>query len=149
MKNGISWEDKSSKVMVGPYGLTHEERFQVRNEITDSTDFFELFKERLSPRDLSNFSQKFRFIVSVRGNGVDTHRHWETAYRGSFALIRKSPWLKNFEGVGLPFIGVDSFTVNEIQIAISQITNPPRDPLEIPFLWWPYWKSLIKSRMEA
>jgi len=147
MQSENPWESKANKVMVGPYGLTHEDRFQIRDLIRESSEVFELFVNRLSPEELSNISQRYKFIASIRGNGVDTHRHWETAYRGSVALIQNSAWLKNFEGAGLPFIGVDSFKEEEIQLRISHQNISPTDPKQIPFLWWPYWKSKIESKL--
>jgi hypothetical protein len=147
MKNEIPWSEKVNKVMVGPYGLTHEARFQVRQSISQSSNLIELFESRLSPDELSAISQRFKFIASVRGNGVDTHRHWETAYRGSVALIQKSSWLSNFENSGLPFIGIDCFEEEEIQLITSQLDFTPSNPQNVPILWWPYWKSKIQNSL--
>lgn len=149
MKNEIPWGMRSKKTMIGPFGLTHPERYQVRNLITESDEVVELFRERLSPQDLSDQSQKFQFVAAVRGNGVDTHRHWETAYRGAYALVKRDNWYRNFENSGLPFLAVESWEVGEIARVTEPVKSPPIDPINVEILWWPYWKSLISARMSA
>jgi hypothetical protein len=149
MKNEIPWEERSERTMIGPFGLTHSERYEIRDSIRESNSTVELFQERLSPQELSIHSQEFRYIAAVRGNGVDTHRHWETAYRGSYALIKRDNWFRNFENYDLPFIGLDSWTTYEIMDATDRVTHPPKDPSTLKILWWPYWKSLINSKISG
>lgn len=146
MKNDIPWRERIPKAMVGPFGLTHAERYKVRDVFRENTSEIDLFQSRLTPKLLSATSQKYQFIAAVRGNGVDTHRHWETAYRGSYALVLKDMWLENFASLGLPFIGISSWTHDEISIAMKSVLTPPRNPREVAPLWWPYWKAQIESK---
>jgi hypothetical protein len=149
MRNEVPWEERSKKTMIGPFGLTHSERYEIRDSIGESNQFVELFRERLSPRELSIHSQKFRYVAAARGNGVDTHRHWETVYRGSYALVKRDNWFQNFENSDLPFLGLDSWTTNEIAVTTNRVTQPPTHPNNIKILWWPYWKSLINSKLSG
>ena len=109
MQNDLPWDLRLPKVMMGPFGLTHADRFAVREKFQSSSEYVEVFTSRLSPPELSEISQGFRFIAAVRGNGVDTHRHWETAYRGSYDLVFRDSWFRNFEPFGFPFIGIGSW----------------------------------------
>lgn len=147
MRNSTPWEDRIPKTMVGPFGLTHPHRYQVRSTFLENTPEIDLFQSRLTPKQLSATSQKYQFISAVRGNGVDTHRHWETAYRGSFALVQKDKWFDNFASLGLPFIGISSWTQDEISIAMKSVLAPPRNPEDVEPLWWPYWKAQIESKL--
>ena len=147
MQNTVPWESRQGKVMIGPYGLTHPDRYTIRDTIPESNSLFELFQGRLTPRELSKISQQFKFIAAVRGNGIDTHRHWETAYRGSYAVVKNDLWLSNFKGKDLPFIGVDSFDDKEISEVLKFYKSAPKAPKDIPLLWWPYWESLIKAKL--
>jgi len=147
MKNKLTWEERNQKIMLGPFGLTHPDRYEIRDKVSQNDDTIEIFTERLSPKELSEVSQRFKFVVSVRGNGVDTHRHWETAYRGSFAIVKKDSWSKNFVGFQLPFVLVDNFERRELIKIISQIKDSPKDPRSVKILWWPFWKSLIKEKL--
>ena len=147
MRNDISWDRRLPKIMMGPFGLTNADRFTVRENFQSSSEYVEVFTSRLTPRELSKVSQSFRFIASVRGNGVDTHRHWETAYRGSYALVLRDSWLKNFEPYGLPFVGVDSWDETIVIDAMLSIKEAPKNPKSIPALWWPYWRTQIESKL--
>jgi hypothetical protein len=147
MQNGIPWGEKIPKTMIGPFGLTHPDRYQVRDAFPTNTPEIDLFQSRLTPRLLSATSQTYQFVAAVRGNGVDTHRHWETAYRGSYALVIKDKWFENFASLGLPFIGISSWTEDEISSAMKSVTTPPRNPREMEPLWWPYWKAQIESKL--
>ena len=147
MRNDILWNQRSRKIMMGPFGLTHEERFSVRNTFQSSSEHVEVFTARLSPPELSKISQGFQFIAAVRGNGVDTHRHWESAYRGSYAIVKRDSWFRNFEHLGLPFIGVDSWDEIGLLKAINSTDQAPKDPRNVPALWWPYWKAQIEAKL--
>ncbi len=147
MQNNLPWDLRLPKVMMGPFGLTHADRFAVRDKFQYSSDHIQVFTSRLTPRELSKISQGFRFIAAVRGNGVDTHRHWETAYRGSYALVLRDNWLKNFEPYGLPFIGIDSWDESAVVKALISIEQAPKNPQNIPALWWPYWRAQIESKL--
>jgi hypothetical protein len=147
MRNEFPWNLRRQKIMIGPFGLTHQERFSIRESFPSSTECVEVFASRLSPHELSTVSQGFRFIAAVRGNGVDTHRHWESAYRGAYAIVMRDNWFRNFEHLGLPFIGIDSWNEIDRLEEIVSTYQAPRDPRSIPALWWPYWKAQIESKL--
>jgi len=44
------------------------------------------------------------FVLCPRGNGVDTHRLWETLYMGSIPIIRRDIGNKDFEDLPICFI---------------------------------------------
>ena len=149
MKNQTKWSGRINKVMMGPFGLTHEERYQVRKNFKSSNECVDLFSTRLTPRELSRISQNYRFIAAVRGNGVDTHRHWEAAYRGSFSVVKKSLWSENFKSLDLPFLEVEDWSESELaRIVISNETSP-KNPSNVAALWWPFWKTEIGSKLDG
>ena len=59
-------------------------------------------------RDIKNHD----FILCPRGNGIDTHRLWESLYMGSIPIIKRDIAFKDFED--LPICFVDDWThINE------------------------------------
>jgi len=44
------------------------------------------------------------FVLCPRGNGVDTHRLWETLYMGSIPIVKRDIALKDFEDLPICFI---------------------------------------------
>lgn len=51
--------------------------------------------------------RRHKFVLCPRGNGVDTHRLWETLYMGSIPIVRRHPALRDFED--LPIAWVDDW----------------------------------------
>ena len=49
------------------------------------------------------------FVVCPEGNGVDTHRLWETLYMGGIPIVKKSDYLRSLL-VNLPVIQIDSWS---------------------------------------
>ena len=69
--------------------------------------------EEMSPTEEGriSFLRKLRensFVITPRGNGVDTHRLWETLYMGGIPIIRKDPMLKDLVK-DLPVLVVDDW----------------------------------------
>jgi hypothetical protein len=48
-----------------------------------------------------------KFVLSPRGNGIDTHRTWETLYLGSIPIVKTSSLDPMYEG--LPVLIVQNF----------------------------------------
>lgn len=93
-RNGMPWNFRinrniSSKkpfVLVGPFGSTHESRIACINESRGSSTA-ELLIERMSSWEYASTASAFLFIACPRGNGLDTHRFWETLYRQSIPIV--------------------------------------------------------------
>jgi hypothetical protein len=77
------------------------------------------------------FLQEIRnhtFVLCPRGNGVDTHRLWETLYMGSIPIVKKDIALKDFEDLPICFINDWSeitleFLVEQKQQILSKSWN--------------------------
>ena len=50
-----------------------------------------------------NHLQSFKFIFSPQGNGIDTHRVWETIYAGSIPVVEKHINFKYFKDLPIIF----------------------------------------------
>lgn len=143
-----SVQDSDSKILIGPFGMTHAERIELQVLRNSGNRQFSYIETRLSPSDYSKLAQSHSFIAAPRGNGVDTHRLWETLYRGSIPIVRDSAWLKNFDFIQRFSIKVNSWELEEILTSVENRKVKFFNPSEIPELWWPYWQDLIKSKFE-
>jgi hypothetical protein len=57
----------------------------------------------------TNFLREVRnhtFVLCPRGNGIDTHRLWETLYMGSIPIVKRDIAMKDFEDLPICFINV-------------------------------------------
>jgi hypothetical protein len=142
-----STQNRSSKILVGPFGLTHPERLELQSLRSLSADRIAFIEKRLSPSSYSRVAQDYSFIAAPRGNGIDTHRLWETLYRGAVPLVRDTVWLDNFQFLASLVIKVDSWEADEIQNKVYLSNLMFSNPKKIPELWWPYWRDLIKSKI--
>jgi hypothetical protein len=67
---------------------------------------------QLSPNQHSEILNKYAFVLSPEGNGLDTHRTWEAMYLGCVPIVTKSFMSHAFADLGLPLWVVESY--NEI-----------------------------------
>jgi hypothetical protein len=88
--------------------------------------------------------QGYNFVAAVRGNGVDTHRLWESLYRGVTPILKVDSWSSSLGAYNLPFAYVDDWDLPSIQ---KLLTQAPLvfEAKKIPALWWPYWKKKIND----
>jgi hypothetical protein len=133
-----------SKILIGPFGLTHDERRELVEQEFSLEDRITFCSERLTPKQYSKLASRYSYIVAPRGNGIDTHRLWETLYRGAIPIVRRSQWLENFSFLDKLVIKVDSWDVAEIVECVERSRTSLFNPSEKQELWWPYWESTIK-----
>jgi hypothetical protein len=126
------------KVLFGPFGRTHSIRAVVAGTFKNpdpSWEFLDL--GRISPIKYSWLARRYRFIAAVRGNGIDTHRHWETLYRGIAPIVIDDKWSQSLVSNGIPFELIAEWSPNEIRRILSRDIDI--DPKALPILWMPHW----------
>jgi hypothetical protein len=139
------WNHRINKVLVGPFGLTHHLRDQIRQDFHNSIDPIEFIDRRYSPDVYSKLMQSYRYVAAVRGNGVDTHRHWEALYRGVIPIVMSDQWTAGLSELKLPFLEISSWNIEELKTLTGTDIDRTFNPKKLPSLWWPYWKELINS----
>ena len=133
--------EKNNKLLVGPFSMTHSERL-FYNSLDDS-DQWKILKGRISPRALAQESSKYRFVASPRGNGLDTHRFWETLYRGSLPVVVESQWSRDLALLGIPLVSIDSWQPASLSKIFEGGNQYSFSPKKIDALWWGFWKRSI------
>lgn len=131
-----------NKVLAGPYSPTHAEREYLLHEFASDLRF-EFVDMRLEPEEYQAKLALYKFVLCPRGNGIDTHRFWETLYKGNLPVIVDSVWSSHLDHLGIPFVSTSK--INMELNSRSENNSPPLDPRIIDTLWWPYWKKLITS----
>ena len=142
---GGSWIQRRNEVLIGPFGLTHPVRVEVRSNFLQPSYGIRFISNRMEPTDYAKIAMETRYVAAVRGNGVDTHRHWETLYRGGIPIIIEDAWSMGIERLKLPFIKVDSWSFDQLKAVVENERDLSFDPKKTGALWWPYWKDLIAS----
>lgn len=142
MHRDVSWEESVPRVLVGPFSLTHSERSELLR--LTSEPHLDFLSSRLPPHQYAKIAGGYRFVACPRGNGIDTHRLWETIYRGSIPILTQSNWLKNFDWLSnhcIPLQKWDDLTKFSVD-DLAKVKKPDGIPEQ---LWWPYWKKLIAN----
>lgn len=155
-KNGMPWmywrsmvsRQKKEGIYFGPLGNTHPVRDKLNNlelHEFESSGFALRHSTRMSAFEFAWRSSEWTHVATPRGNGQDTHRFWETLYRGSVPIVVSDQWSLNLQNHGIPFQEVSSWSVSEIRRVINSSSTRPTDPKTIPGLWMDYWKTQIRS----
>lgn len=145
MKSDVPFGARKSEVLMGPFGLTHPIRNEIREKFSSGISGVRLLAERYGPKEYSKIASNYKYVGAVRGNGVDTHRLWETLYRGSVPVIQIDDWARGLRGLNLPLIEIAEWEENEI---IEIIRSPEKHGFKIEkvdAMWWPFWKKLIST----
>ena len=84
-----------------------------------------------------------KFVACTSGNGVDTHRTWETLYLDSIPIEKIAP--HNFYWRDLPICFVESWDKLDEDFLHSEYTRIINQEWNLEKLEFPYWEKLIKS----
>ena len=138
-KNTIPWDKKLNRILIGPFSNTHTERggFQEYELMEGPWDVHQNF---LSFHEFSEIASMHKFIACPQGNGLDTHRFWESLYRGSIPFVLKSSWSSKVKELGIPLVELNSWKAIEVEEAIKNGLDLNFEPKKIKALWLDYWK---------
>ena len=135
-----------NEILFGPFGKTHPTRSQVFSTFSKVNGPWKVLPpSRISAQNYSRIAQNFQFIASVRGNGIDTHRLWETLYRGSYPVVQEDSWSSSLEVLSLPILRVPDWSLESILELLERHTYKGFNSRNIPSLWMPYWEDKIRS----
>jgi hypothetical protein len=142
-RNAMPWNfsqrmierEKLPLVLVGPFGTTHPERERCLQGVSHS-QVCEVYQSRIPNWTYSKLSSKYLFVACPRGNGLDTHRFWETIYRGSIPVVIESNWAKNMRSYGIPMVTISDW--GEIDSAIADVkeSNMGTNQNYLSPKWW-------------
>jgi hypothetical protein len=146
MRPNSNFSSKEKFVLFGPFGNTHPIRLEILKLFSSADGPWEILRGSWKPRDYAKVVRKTKWIASVRGNGVDTHRLWESLYRGSVPIVKDDAWAQSLNYLNLPIITLKNWEPEAIRNIVDE--NLPLDsfsPKELEALWMPYWEKRIRK----
>ena len=87
--NKLPYDKKINKLLITQFRNTHESRNKLES-IFNENKYCVCLKERLPFNFFMDKLNQYKFILSPRGNGVDTHRFWEILLVGSIPIVETS-----------------------------------------------------------
>jgi hypothetical protein len=142
LRSTIPFSEKENAVLIGPFGNTHASRDALSRFRTSKN--ISVHTKRLNPKEFAMLAASFKFVACPRGNGVDTHRVWETLYRGSIPIVIDDEWSRSLDYLGLPILRVSDWGKEEVEACIERhSTSSISKPADDKFLWIDAWKDLL------
>ena len=88
--------------------------------------------------------KSFMFIISPPGNGIDTHRVWETIYAGSYPVVEKSLCMNSFNEYPIIFVdNLSKITLDQIKSLKNNLNKFDSEILKVN-----YWmKKIDRNRV--
>jgi hypothetical protein len=128
---------------------THHSRrewYQQARELRGRLRDMHLFTAPHPKDDYIEALESAHAVVCPRGNGLDTHRHWESLYKGAWAIVPANAHTTCMlrEYPSLPLIPIEGPS------DLATLTLPPVSPSPFhPMLLRPFWQTLFRSYIEA
>jgi len=85
-----------------------------------------------------------QFSACPRGNGIDTHRIWESLYLGVIPVVERSALSEHWRGCGMPLVLIDEWT----EVTPERLSHEA-DRLDAPWDPKPLQVSTYRSAVEA
>lgn len=145
--NLINSELPFNQVLFGPFGNTHFERDIVRANFELDSGKWKYISKRENSKGYDRLVSRYKYIAAVRGNGVDTHRVWETLYRGRIPIVKLDAWSESLARLDLPIALVEEWSDSEITRVINKNKFDLFNPKLLPALWMPYWRDKVVSHL--
>jgi hypothetical protein len=133
------------EILFGPFGNTHNLRAEVNSTFINKFGPWRVLRGRVSPHSYAKISKKFYWIACVRGNGIDTHRFWETLYRGRFPIAMQDAWLRSLDDLNLSILAVPDWSIASMYNIMNSKAPEQFDPRLVEPLWMPYWENKIQQ----
>tara|TARA_B100000242_G_scaffold245232_1_gene185694 strand:+ start:2970 stop:4001 length:1032 start_codon:yes stop_codon:yes gene_type:complete len=115
------------------------QRFHLQKKFKDNKNF--VFSDHtLNKTQYLNNLNKYKYVICPWGNGIDTHRIWESIYSNSVPITKKNNVYSKF--TSLPIIFVDSY--KDLVKPLKAI-NYEKFSFDNSMVDFNYWKSLIED----
>ena len=131
--------------MVGPFSPTNAERLDLMEVFSTDNHKVEKIEKFLMPSIFAESMSSFQYVACPQGNGVDTHRFWEALYRGCVPIVLKSKWSLSLEYLNIPFLQLAKWQDFESEIKKFEENFFGFNPLNLEFLWLPYWRNFLNN----
>jgi hypothetical protein len=145
IKSHKSSKENFGRILFGPLSATHPVRVSVVSQFSKPDSRWSLLTHRLSPRAYDRIANSYSYIAAVRGNGVDTHRLWESLYRELTPIVVLDNWWKSLEQIFPQVITISNWNYSEIDIALGSYKDVEASATSCEALWMPYWKNQINK----
>jgi hypothetical protein len=137
--NPLNNQVKKDKILFGPFSNTHPDRVKIIEMLSKEQGPWEILFERLSVTQYRNIVSNFKLVGALRGNGIDTHRAWESLYRGIVPVVEKNLWSDSLWYLELPILTVTEWKPENLISLVNQKKVIEVKPNKLESLWVNWW----------
>lgn len=138
--------EKLTKIYCSFNFSTNNERIYIYNLIKDHNEIvFSRFKDH--KRFIHDLS-KYQFNLCPEGNGIDTHRLWESLMLGVVPIVKKNNFIKNLSDHKIPMLVLDEWTdlLKLTKQDLNEIYSSKKNEIENnDYLFIDYWEKYINN----
>ena len=144
-KANVQSRDKNLELLVGPFGDTSSER-RLLNDLENIPGMeVKQRTKRVRPSAYPELLRGSTWIACPRGNGIDTHRVWESLYVGSKPIVLDNSWSRSLLSLGYPLLLSKDWSPRSISVTIKNDPCPDLDPNDFPALWMDFWENWLND----
>ncbi len=149
-RNGFKWTMRrrifkpERKVLIGPFGPTNPTRKILIESYGRKSKYHLKVDFPTNPFLYAKLHRKHMFTLCPNGNGQDTHRVWESIYRGSWPILEENSWSRLI-AERYPVILIPSLANQEDIIKLVSDEKYKSKPPLVDSLFMDFWKNLIKK----
>jgi hypothetical protein len=136
--------DQNERILFGPLSATHPIRDTIAERFSQADPRWDMISARLSPKEYDLITRQYSMIAAVRGNGVDTHRLWESLYRGATPIVAMDAWWVSLCELFPQAVAISDWNSDEILKVMQSGKSTSFDPTKIDALWMPFWEQKIR-----
>jgi hypothetical protein len=104
-----------------------------------------LYRERVDFESYCIDVSSSIFVISVRGNGLDTHRFWESLYLGAIPIVKTSSLDSLYKDLDLPVLIIDDWESVTEEFLKEKYKEMQNRSYNLEKLDIKYWYNLIDS----
>lgn len=136
---------KEMAVLLPPMSPTNPVRAPIRQAAKRHPTVIKVVDDYLLERPYFQLVSRYRFVLSLPGNGVEDHRIWETFYLNAYPVVIRSSFTPIFAELNLPALIVEDISQLSLDLLESHARMYP-DPRNCEALWMPYWRHRLLQK---
>ena len=140
--NNRSNKEKLRKIYVNFVPNTNEKKRNNLIEVLKDRKNVTFDLPNLTLEEYSNKIYNHKYVLCPPGNGIDTHRLWETLYLGSTPVVEKIPGYEKYLEFPIIFYeNVNELNIETLEKKYHSISNMSNDFLNVD-----YWMKIVKNK---
>ena len=139
--------EKKDKILCAFNPNTNSERLIIR-DIASKSLMIELLRFSGHELYLKKLAE-YKFSLCPEGNGIDTHRFWESLMVETIPVVKENNLNNNFKNLGVPCLILKDWTELK-NLSKNELNHYYADNLEIlkkkNYIYFDFWKKFIDSK---